>query len=374
MNYLCKKCGFKTEAAQDVIKCPCGGALWLDYSGSLKKEDIDKEDFSMWRYSKAYPVKRKDVKITFGEGLTPLAKIDYKGFNVQIKQDYLMPTGSFKDRGVTMVTNFMHNLGVNKFAEDSSGNGGSSFAGFCALGNIDLKVFVPAGTSEGKVAQMKVYNADLVEVEGSRQDVAIAAMEGSEGYAYVGHNWHPLFVQGTKSLAYELWEQNAFVEPDQVICVAGNGSMVIGLYLGFSELLKSGEIKQLPKIFAIQSSACNPLYRAFTGDSLDFEIQPSIAEGIRIKHSTKHDEIIEMIQETNGSIISVDEKSIKEALFEIGQRGFYIEPTSATAIAGLDYLINENLIERDEKTAVIISGNGLKATDKIMKIKETLCV
>lgn len=365
-----KKCGNRYKASPKVIKCYCGAALWLDYEGKLTKDDIVQNDFSMWRYSAAYPVKREDVKISYGEGMTALAQIDFKGYMVQVKQDNLMPTGSFKDRGVVMVTNFLNNMGVKHFAEDSSGNGGSSFAGYCALGGINIQIYVPAGTSAGKIAQMKVYGADLVEVEGTRADVAAEAMKNIGGSVYVGHNWHPLFIQGTKSVAYELWEQNGFKAPDNVVCVAGNGSMVAGVYIGFNELLKSGEIKKMPRIFGIQSNGCNPFYRDFVGQSLDFELTPSIAEGIRIKKSTKHDEVLGFVKETGGAFISVDEKSIKQALFEIGEYGFYIEPTSATGFAGLNKLIEDKIIQPNEITSVLVSGNGLKATTKIMNLMD----
>jgi len=370
MNYVCKSCGNTYEANPNTIKCTCGAALWLDFEGQLNKEDIITNDFTMWRYSAAYPVKKEDVKISFDEGLTPLAKLNYKGYQVLVKQDNLMPTGSFKDRGVVMVTNFLNNMGVKHFAEDSSGNGGSSFAGYCALGGIDIQIYVPAGTSAGKIAQMKVYGADLVEVEGTRADVADEAMKNIGGSVYVGHNWHPLFIQGTKSVAYELWEQNDFKAPDNVVCVAGNGSMVAGVYIGFNELRKSGEIDKMPKIYGIQSDGCNPFYRDFMGESLDFELTPSIAEGIRIKKSTKHNQVLQFVKDTGGAFISVTEDEIRTALFEIGKKGFYIEPTSATGFAGLNRLIAEETIKASEKTAVLVSGNGLKATTKIMKLMD----
>jgi len=217
---------------------------------------------------------------------------------------------------------------------------------------------------------MKVYGADLVEVEGTRADVAAEAMKNIGGSVYVGHNWHPLFIQGTKSVAYELWEQNGFKAPDNVVCVAGNGSMVAGVYIGFNELLKSGEIEKMPRIFGIQSDGCNPFYRDFVGQSLDFELTPSIAEGIRIKKSTKHDEVLGFVKETEGAFISVDEKSIKQALFEIGEYGFYIEPSSATGFAGLNKLIEDKIIQPNEITSVLVSGNGLKATTKIMNLMD----
>ena len=206
----------------------------------------------------------------------------------------------------------------------------------------------------------------MIEIEGTRADVADAAMKSTEGSVYAGHNWHPLFVQGTKSAAFEIWEQNGFTAPDNVVCVCGNGSMAAGLCIGFNELLQSGEIDKLPRIHAIQADNCNPFYRAFTSDTSEFEPVKTIAEGISIRRSSKHEEILKMVRETEGSFQSVSEDEIKAALGEIAKKGFFIEPTSATGIAGLNRLIDEKIITRDQSTAVVISGNGLKATDKIM--------
>lgn len=365
MKYVCRRCGNEYRPLAERFRCECGNALWLDYEGRLTRDDIKTDDFSMWRYSAAYPLKRSDIKVSFGEGMTPLAEINYKGHQLQIKQDNLMPTGSFKDRGVAMVTNFMNNAGVRKFSEDSSGNGGSSFAGYCALAGIECRVFIPASTSQGKIVQTQTYGADLIRVEGSRQDVADRAMAGDDGYVYVGHNWHPFFIQGVKSVAYEIWEQNGFRAPDNVVCVAGNGSMVAGLGLGFKELLNSGEIDALPKIHAVQADHCNPLYRSFHGQSIDFEPQPTIAEGISIYRSTRHDDIVNIVKESGGQVVSVSDEEIASALFAVGKKGFYVEPTSATGFAGLDKLLLDRAVGIEEKTVIILSGNGLKATDKI---------
>lgn len=370
MQYKCMKCNKVYEATPQQIQCTCGAALWLDFEGKLTKSDIIQNDFTMWRYSAAYPVKKEAVKITYNETITPLATIDFNGQQIMVKQDYLMPTGSFKDRGAVMVVNYLHNQGVTQLTEDSSGNGGSAFAGYSALGGLDIKIFVPAGTSEGKIAQMKIYGAELVEVEGTRADVAEAAMKQVGGSVYAGHNWHPLFVQGVKSVAYEIWEQNNFQAPDNIICPAGNGSMVAGVYIGFKELMHAGEIDKMPKIFGIQAEHCNPFYRAFIDDQSEFIPQKTIAEGISIKHSTKHDEVLQFVKEVNGAFLSVKETDIKSALFEMGKKGFYIEPTSATAFAGLKQLMNRQMIDSNDKTVVIVSGNGLKATTKIMNLMD----
>lgn len=370
MKYLCKTCGKEYDATPEIIKCDCGAALWLNFEGKFSKKDIVQNEFSMWRYSAAYPLKFKDVKFSLGEGLTPLTNINYRGYNLMVKQDNMMPTGSFKDRGVAMVTNFLANLGVKKFGEDSSGNGGSSYAGYCALAGIDCKIFIPAGTSKGKIAQMKVYGSEVLEVEGSRADVTVEAMKNIEGRIYVGHNWHPLFVQGIKSVAYEIWEQNNFTAPDNVVCVVGNGSMVIGVYLGFKELLNSGEISKMPRIYGVQADKYNTFYRAFNGLSIDYEPEKTIAEGISIYRSTKHNEVLEYVRETKGEFVSVSDVEIKKSLFEAGHKGFYIEPTSATGFAGLNILIDKNMIKSNEQTALIVSGTGLKATEKIMNMMD----
>ena len=366
MKYYCKSCLNSYQVEHHHFKCDCGAALYLDFTGIHQKNDIEQSDFSMWRYRGAYPLARQDIKISFDEGLTPFTDINYHGYSLKIKQDYLLPTGSFKDRGVAMVTNFLNTFGVTQFTEDSSGNGGASYAGYCALGNIDCKIYVPAGTSLGKIAQMKVYGADLIEVKGTRADVTTAAMKGVDSSVYVGHNWHPLFIHGIKSVAYEMWEQNDFVAPKQVICVAGNGSMVSGMYIGFKELLNTNQISAMPRIFAIQSDHCNPLYRNFINDNSLAEGKLGIAEGISVANPTRLNEVVEQINDTQGTIISVSDEDIRSALVDIGKKGFYIEPTSATAFAGLNKLIEAGTIEKSDTTALIISGNGLKATDKII--------
>jgi len=368
MNYICKNCGKTYEINSSLIMCNCGSPLWLNFMGKFNRNDIDYHDYSMWRYSKAYPIDKKDIKISYGEGLTPYTSINYKGYSIKVKQDHLMPTGSFKDRGSSMVINHLYSQGITSFTEDSSGNGGAAYAGYCALGGLDCRIFIPAGTSKGKVAQVNIYGAKLVEVEGTRNDVATAAMKSHDGSVYVVHNWHPYFVQGTKSIAYEIWEQNGFKSPEAVITVVGNGSLITGLYIGFKELLLSGEIKKMPKIYGVQPDNCNPIYRLFFGIHEEFSPSYTIAEGASISKPNKAKEIIEFVSETSGKFLSASEGEIKEALFYVGKKGFYIEPTSALAFAGLNKLINSKELKEDEDISIIISGNGLKATDKILNL------
>ncbi|GHV33425.1 threonine synthase [Synergistales bacterium] len=322
----------------------------------------------MWRYDKAYPIKKTDVSVSFGEGLSPLASICWMGRNLLVKMDHLMPTGSFKDRGVVIVINYLKNLGVTAITEDSSGNAAASNAAYAALAGMDCSIFVPSGTSQGKLAQTRMYGAQVHEVKGSRDMVAKAAQENIGNSRYAGHNWHPLFVQGTKSAAYEIWEQNGFRAPDNVVCPVGNGSMLIGAYLGFKELLNSGEVAKMPRMFGVQSANCNTIHRVFHGLSVDYSPAPTVAEGISLYRPVKTDEIVQIVKETSGSVDAVSENEIIDALKSAGKKGLYIEPTSAVAFAGFSRLILQNVVSENEMTVVIVSASGLKATDKILTL------
>lgn len=368
MQYLCMQCQTTYLATPTRIKCDCGSALWLDDNTlGLKKSDIIQHDFTLWRYSKAYPINREDVQVTFNETLTPMPKLQWDNLPIFAKMDSLMPTGSFKARGAAMVINYLFKQGIDCFAEDSSGNGGSAYAGYCAKGGLTLNVFIPAGTAAGKVVQTKMYGANCIEIDGTREDVANAAIESlhTHGSYYVGHNWHPLFIEGVKSIAYEIWEQNNFQAPDNIVVPAGNGSLIAGAYLGFCELFKTGEITKIPKLFGIQSKAINPFVKQFNDDDSPLMPQNTIAEGIRIMKSSRMTEIIQFIRETKGQFIDASETQIKAALFKMGQKGFFIEPTSATAFAGISELISQGIIKPNEQTVGVITGHGLKATEQI---------
>jgi len=365
VKYICKRCDASYDESFEGWRCECGGSLWLDREVKFTKEDIRKDDFSLWRYDKAYPIKKEDLVTSFGEGLTPLVEEDWKDQKIYIKNEALMPTGSFKDRGVAMMINYLAINGVRKITEDSSGNAGASVAEYAVKAGMDCNIYVPEGTSEGKVAQVIASGARIHQVPGPREATARAAQEVSGG-VYASHNWHPYFVEGVKSMAYEIWEQLGYSQPDNIICPVGNGSIALGLYQGFSELLANGEVERLPRVFGVQTHNSNLLYRKFHGLEEDYEPKPSVAEGITIK-SCKAEEVVEAVRSCDGEILAVEEEEIIEALKETCKKGYFIEPTSATAFAGLNQLIKDKKIGLNEKTVVVVSGNGLKASEKILK-------
>src|SRR5262249_40218668 len=160
------------------------------------------------------------------EGWTPLLEAPER--ELLLKLDFLFPTGSFKDRGSTILMNRLAQLGVREALEDSSGNAGASIAAYGAAAGIDCEVYVPARASGAKLAQIAAYGAKVVAVPGSRQEVTETALRRSEALFYASHNWHPLFLEGTRTLGFEIWEQLAFQAPAAVVTPVGAGSTLLG--------------------------------------------------------------------------------------------------------------------------------------------------
>lgn len=367
MKYICKQCGRVYEEGCIQWRCTCGGSFWLDRAPVVfHRSDIRQKEYSMWRYEKAYPMKKEELYATLGEGLTPLTQDEWAGVPIWVKNDALMPTGSFKDRGVVFMINNMASRGIPKITEDSSGNAGASVAAYSAKAGITCSIYVPARTSEGKIAQVLVSGATLHKVPGLRERAAEAAQDGTDG-VYASHNWNPYFIEGVKSMAYEIWEQLDFSAPDNIVCPSGNGSIALGLAQGFSELLANDEVTHMPRLFPVQPENCNPIWRKFWNVNSPFEAEETIAEGIAMEFPSKCKEVIQAVKQSKGEMVSVKEEEILSALKQTCHKGYFMEPTSSAAFAGLTKLIGSGKINAEQTTVVIISGNGLKAGEKLLR-------
>jgi threonine synthase len=339
----------------------------------LTRSQIDSSERSLWRYRAALPV-QVDSPVSMGEGMTPLIQRTLHGAQVLLKCDWMNPTGSFKDRGASVMLSLLRAQGIMHVLEDSSGNGGAAVAGYAAAGGMRATIMTPASTSPGKTVQMRAYGAEVRLIAGSRQDTADAAVREASAIFYASHNWHPFFLQGTKTLAYELWEDLGFRAPDNIITPCGAGSTVLGCAIGFSELLRAGQITRLPRIFAVQPRNCGPISASFLagGDAeVETDIQPTIAEGTAIAKPLRRREIISALHETLGGAVLVSELNIRNALFTLAQIGVYVEPTSAQVSAGLEQLLTAGSIRPGETTVLVMTGGGLKATGQIAELLGT---
>ena len=301
------------------------------------------------------------------EGFTPLEEVEFDGDRTLIKTDYLFPTGSYKDRGATVLMSKMKEWGVQKVVEDSSGNAGSAIAAYSAKAGIECEIYVPQYTSSEKTVQIQAYGATLRKVQGSRERTAEVAMEAASKIPYASHCWNPFFLHGTKTFAFEVWEQMDWKAPDVLVLPVGHGTLFLGAYIGFKELKEAGMIRRIPRLVGVQSASCAPLYRAFKKgwrEPRPVEKKETVAEGIAIAEPVRGRQILEAIQRTDGEILVVTEKEIGMALKEMGRKGHFIEPTSAATIAGLRKYLKKK--SRRETIVSTLTGTGLKSVGKML--------
>jgi threonine synthase len=248
--------------------------------------------------------------------------------------------------------------GIDHVLEDSSGNGGAAVAAYAAAGGMAATILAPASTSQAKTVQMRAHGATVDLIPGTRQDTADAAVARSGAIFYASHNWHPFFLQGTKTLAYELWEDLGFRPPDNIITPCGAGSNVLGCEIGFTELLRAGQIETLPRIFAAQPANCAPIATAFLAHAdaaVPTEISPTMAEGTAIAHPIRLREVLGALRETHGGAVTLTEKEIAEATLDLARVGIYVEPTSAQVAAAFAKLLQTGTITPEQTTVLGIA-------------------
>lgn len=367
MNYICTECKEKFALSSNRWKCGCGGLLNLEY----EKKPVDfqtaaiSRNHSLWKYIDALPFEQTDCwqDITLGEGGTPLIAVDK---NLYAKADYYMPTLSFKDRGAVTLIAMAKKLGVKRVVADSSGNAGTAIAAYAARAGIACDVFVPAATSDKKIKQIEAHGATIHKIPGTREDTAQAAIDMVETgkLFYASHIYNPLFWEGTKTYFYEVFEQCDGVMPDAFIIPAGNGTLLMGAYIAFQDLLAWGLIDKMPKILAVQADNCAPILQAFRQDKTTVdpvENTGTLAEGIAIAAPARGAEILHAVRATGGDIIGVTETEISQARQAMAAQGIYVEITSAANYAGyFNYL--KQYPELKEKTVVFpLCGAGIKS-------------
>ncbi|MDO9087087.1 MAG: threonine synthase [Anaerolineaceae bacterium] len=373
IQLICSECNQIYSASDGLWRCSCGGLLDIEMDTHFSIDLIQKRPPSMWRYKEALPIQQDNNIISFSEGFTPIIPIEFEGKSVMIKQDHLFQTGSYKDRGASVLISFAKEIGVTHVVEDSSGNAGCAIAAYCARANINCDIYVPSNTSPAKLAQITQYGANLYLIPGSREDTAHAVLNAAKTTYYASHSWNPFFFQGTKTFAYEIWEQNNWIAPEAIILPAGNGTLILGVWIGFNDLMKAGLISTLPRIFAVQSKNCAPLYAAHkhsVSTLPEGKWLPTVAEGIAIAEPVRGEQILQAVRFTNGDFFIVDDDQIQFAMLDMHRKGFYIEPTAAATIAAIPEIIHAH--PKIDHWFSVFTGHGLKSTEKILAIQKHL--
>jgi threonine synthase len=365
-KFYCTHCGQVYSVQPARWRCDCGSFLDLQFEPKFPLKKILKREKTLWRYREAIPVVRDESILSMREGFTPLESMEWNGHQVFLKIDYLFPTGSYKDRGATVLISKAKELGIKRVVEDSSGNAACAIAAYCARARIGCEIYVPEATSPAKLVQIQAYGARLKRIEGSREKTAEVTREAASASKiyYASHCWNPFFLHGTKTFAFEIWEQMGWKVPEVIVLPVGHGTLLLGTYIGFKELKEAGRVKRVPRLVAVQSASCAPLDQAFKKgwkETKPINKQETMAEGIAIAEPVRGRQILEAIRETDGEVLTVTEKEIGVALKEMGIKGHFIEPTSAATIAGLKKYL------KHIKKGIIIStltGTGLKVAGK----------
>jgi threonine synthase len=261
--------------------------------------------------------------------------------------------------------NILVNQGVTHVADDSSGNAGASVAAYAARARMKADIFVPTYASPAKQAQIAVYGANVHPIDGPRGNAKLAALEATkQGITLASHAYHPGFLLGQQSVAWELWEQMGRQAPDWYVVPVGQGVHLLGVWLGFRRLHAAGLVQRIPRMVAIQPALMAPLCRAFETGLYSVPAvepgEPSVAEGLAITAPVRGRRLLQAVRESEGTCITVEEEAIHAAQRLLAHQGFYAEPTSATAVAALERV--KGLAGPKASIVIPLTGSGLKGS------------
>lgn len=350
----CSECG--AVAAALAWRCQaCGGPLDLIDLPPFDAGQIDRSDFSLWRYGAMLPVSKR---FTLGEGMTPLASVAADGYRFHAKLEYLNPTGSYKDRGAATLLNYIAGFDVHEVIDNSSGNAGASMAAFASAAGISATIFVPAATAvASKKELIRAFGGAIIESRQPTADVYAAAEETT----YASHAWNPYFVLGQTTAAWETWEQLGRRIPDAIVTPVGHGGLFLGFYRGYKALLDAGLSDSMPRMIAVQSAGVDPIVRGWEqGSDSPAAVTPqhSIADGILVDAPVRGRQIMAALYDSGGYAFRVNNEAIQSAQQQMASRGLLIEATSAVTAAALPQICEQ--LGHEAELVLAFTGSGLK--------------
>ncbi|WP_373468237.1 threonine synthase [Acidianus infernus] len=367
----CLDCGYETDINQKIITCPrCGGLLEIKVK--LKGFSFSNlKGRGVWRYKDAIPGNYSKI-VSINEGNTPLIPSrNYK--QTFYKFEGANPTGSFKDRGMTVAVSSAVNTGYKVVAAASTGNTAASAAAYASRAGLRIYLVLPKGkVALGKLAQSILYGATILEVNGSF-DVAMASvmrLYKDLGIVYPLNSFNPWRLEGQKTIAYEIAEEIG--EPDNVIVPVGNAGNIYAIWKGFTELQEAGVISKVPRMIGVQAEGAAPIAKAIEkglNEPEFFENPETIATAIRIGKPVNWKKAIKAIKSSKGTAISVSDQEIIDAQKRLArEEGIGAEPASAAALAGYDKAIKEGIVDKDQKNVLILTGHALKDPDAMLRL------
>jgi threonine synthase len=374
----CRECGRLRDFEPAYVCEHCFGPLEVAYDlaavrGRISRESIAAGPPTLWRYRELLPAPAGEP-IDLSTGFTPLVHAKNLGKELgldrlYVKNDTLNPTGSFKDRNVAVATNFALSYGFDTLSCSSTGNLAGSVAAHAARAGLHALVFIPAGLEPAKVGAASAYGATIVEVDGSYDDVNRLCAELADQYrwAIVNVNLRPFYSEGSKTLGFEVIEQLGWQPPDHIVVPVAAGSLLAKTAKGFQELVGAGLVDNVPtRIHAAQAEGCAPVAHAIQqgGDAITPVRPNSIAKSLAIGNPADGRYALRAVRASGGWATACREEAIQDAMSLLAEtEGILSEPAGGVVVAGLQQLVAEGRIHRDETVVICITGNGLKTTE-----------
>ncbi|MGW8178722.1 MAG: threonine synthase [bacterium] len=377
----CSACGEKHDADRVQTVCKkCGKPLFARYDLEAVKESVTRRELvareaSMWRYYELLPMKHRKNIVTLGEGWTPLTPAPSVGKeiglkNLWIKDEGIIPTGSFKARGLGMAISKAKELGITSVALPSAGNAAGAMAAYGARAGMKVYVFMPKDAPKVNMVECQALGAKVVLVDGLISDAGKLVKEGTEEMKWfnVATLGEPYRVEGKKTMGIEVAEQMDWKLPDVIIYPTGGGTGIIGMWKVFDELEELGWIgSERPRMVSVQAEGCAPIVKAYEEgkkESTFFQNAETKASGLRVPKALGDFLVLNAARESGGKCIAVSDEEIMEGVSDISKHeGMFVCPEGAATYAALKKMIAEGSVDKSDKVVLFNTGSGLKYTD-----------
>ena len=378
----CRECKKEYETAFKYICDECFGPLDVNYDfPSVNKNTFANREHTYWRYFELLPIAEKSNIVSIDAGMTPLIKAEKLGKalglnNLYIKNDSVNPTFSFKDRPAGIAVSKAKEFGLSAVGCASTGNLAAATAAHAAKGGFPCYVFAPSDIEHAKIAQALAYGANFIAVDGTYDDAnRIAAQIGdSKGIGIVNINMRSYYVEGSKTLAFEVAEQLGWQVPDNLVIPVGSGAMLNAICKGFEELESLSLLDNVSgmHMIAAQPYGCAPIVDAFKKNSTDVvpvENPDTIAKSLAIGDPGDGRYVLKRLKQYNGYAEESTNKEILDAIILLARtEGIFTEPAGGVSVAVLKKMVEEGKIDKNDSTICYVTGNGLKATEVLMEV------
>ena len=385
MSYLthleCSKCGTRHEADEVQTVCKeCGKPLFARYDLEAVREAVTKRELvgreaSMWRYWEFLPIRDRKNVVSLGEGWTPLTQVRRLGESLGVpdlwvKDEGIIPTGSFKARGLAMAVSKAKELGISRLALPSAGNAAGAMTAYGARAGMESYVFMPVDAPDVNKIECQVVGAKVVLVRGLITDCGKMVAQGIEemGWFPLSTLKEPYRVEGKKTMGLEVAEQFDWSLPDVIVYPTGGGTGIIGMWKVFDELEEMGWIgSERPRMVSVQAAGCAPIPKAYEEgkeESEFFENAQTLAAGLRVPHALGDFLVLRAARKSGGKALAVTDEEIMDSVGLMARsEGLFACPEGAATLAALRRMVEEGGVDRDERVVLFNTGSGLKYTE-----------